>query len=192
MIASLRTSKLTNTFTAPFGKVALQSTAPTADQPTGPIPSESFQSEIPKGLENISPSRLAEMTARLENKEFVPGELLVGLKLQKESSARNLDDFFQDYGVKISERLGPQSAEAEGNLALLLIKLPEGVGEAEALAAMQDDSRIASADVNTVYSPPVVERESSSSWPEVSSWNIDIGQVYQPVIAVIDFATQTE
>lgn len=205
MISSLNNSKFIGSVAAPTGKAVLRPTAPSTEPTTASLPSESLKSDIPEGLKNISPSRLAEMTARLENKEFVPGELVVGLKLKTESSdfgsnpfqsvSAGLNNFSQHYGVKISENLsaGQHKSVKDGEeIAMLRVKLPEGLGEAEALAAMQDDSRIASADVNEIFRLPEVQEESPLPSPATSAWGLYDSQVNGPVIAIIDHGVQTD
>ncbi|MBT9583349.1 S8 family serine peptidase [bacterium] len=86
--------------------------------------------------------------------DHVEGEVLV--KLKPGLDVRGMGDFAGDYGAKVEERIkmgGQMSAAFNGDL--LRVSLPEGMTTAEAMVAMNKDSRVAYAATNDRIQIPV-------------------------------------
>ena len=122
--------------------------APTAAQ-AAPAESSSLSS-VPAKIANVSASAVAEVAAKYEGQEVIPGEMLV--KLNPGMEAGLMGDFASEYGAKMVEKFDlPQSMFKSFEGDLIRIKLPAGISFEEATAAMQDDSRVAYAEPNLVY-----------------------------------------
>lgn len=108
-----------------------------------PLPQETpFQLE--DRLE-LSAERAAEIEAGLGDR--VARQLLV--KLPSDTSPEQLKSLAQDYGASISKEVEiPQVMREKFNGQLVLMELGAGISEAQALAAMELDSRVLLADTN--------------------------------------------
>jgi subtilisin family serine protease len=140
----------------PAAAAAPAATAPTVAQ-AAPAESSSLSS-VPAKISNVSASAVAEVTAKYEGAEVVPGEMIV--KLNPGMEAGLMGDFASEYGAKVVEKFDlPQSMFKSFDGDLIRIKLPAGISYQEATAAMQDDSRVAYAEPNLVYHLDGAEQE---------------------------------
>ncbi len=88
--------------------------------------------------------------------DHVEGEVLV--KLKPGMDLRGMGDFAGDYGAEVAERIrmnGEMNANFKGDL--LRIELADGMTTAEAIAAMNKDSRVAYAVSNDRIQTPVTQ-----------------------------------
>jgi subtilisin family serine protease len=137
-----------NTQAARPTAAAAPAAAPAAAQ-AAPAESSSLNS-LPARISNVAPSAVAEVTAKYEGADVIPGEMIV--KLHPGMEAGLMGDFAGDYGAKMVEKFDlPTSMFKSFEGDLIRIKLPAGISYQEATAAMQEDSRVAYAEPNLVY-----------------------------------------
>lgn len=127
---------------------AAEEKAPAASA-AAPAESSSFSS-LPTRISSVSPQAAAEISAKYEGQEMVPGELLVQLRGGMESGL--MSDFASEYGAKVLEKLNqPESVFKSNGGDLVRLKLPAGIDYSEAVAAMKDDARVKFAEPNLVF-----------------------------------------
>ena len=131
-------------------KAAASAPAQAAPAAAQASPSESASlSSVPARIANVSTSAAAEVAAKFEGQEVVPGELLV--QLNGSMQAGLMTDFAGEYGGKVIEKINqPDDVFKSTGGDLLRIKLPAGIDYSEAVAAMKDDARVQYAEPNIV------------------------------------------
>ena len=136
-------------------KAAAAAPAQAAPAAAQAAPGESSSlSSVPARIATVSPQAAAEVAAKYEGAEVVPGEMMV--KLNPGMEAGLMGDFASEYGAKVVEKFDTGVFKSFGG-ELLRIKLPAGIDYSEAVAAMADDSRVAYAEPNLVYTLPEVQ-----------------------------------
>ena len=136
-------------------KAAAAAPAQAAPAAAQAAPGESSSlSSVPARIATVSPQAAAEVAAKYEGAEVVPGEMMV--KLHPGMEAGLMGDFASEYGAKVVEKFDTGVFKSFGG-ELIRIKLPAGIDYSEAVAAMADDSRVAYAEPNLVYTLPEVQ-----------------------------------
>lgn len=132
--------------------------APAAASAAEASPAESASvSSLPTRIANVAPSAAAEIAAKYEGQEVVPGELLV--QMNGGVGASLMGDFASEYGGKVIEKINqPDDVFKSTGGDLLRIKLPAGIDYSEAVAAMKEDGRVQYAEPNLVYTLPEFEQ----------------------------------
>ncbi len=132
----------------PKAPAAAAAPAEAAAPAAGPSESSSLSS-VPARIANVSTAAAEAVAAKYEGQEVVPGEMLVQLNGGMEAGL--MSNFASEYGGKVIEKLNlPDSVFKSVGGDLLRIKLPAGIDYSEAVAAMQDDSRVQYAEPNLV------------------------------------------
>jgi len=129
-------------------------------------PSESASvSSVPNRIANVTTEAAAAVAAKYEGQDMIPGELIV--KLNPGMEAGLMSDFAGDYGGKMVEKFDiPQGIFKSFGGDLVRIKLPAGIDYSEAVAAMKDDSRVAYAEPNLVYTLDDVQQGEGQQPPK--------------------------
>lgn len=136
----MRISSTTPKFTA------RQASPPPVETPSPEAQSNrepGFQSSVPPRLNQISPESLSSVQNQWGSTERVPNEVLVALSDLPQTSAQN--ELLSDYGAQVLERFELKGGD------LLRLKVPQGFDSLEIMAAMTQDSRIAYAEPNVVF-----------------------------------------
>ncbi len=180
---------------------------------TASLPAESASfSSLPARIANVAPSAVAAVAQSMEGAEYVPGELIV--KLNSGVEAGLMGDFASEYGATVVEHFDvPESVFKSFGGELVRLQLPQGIELAEAIAAMQGDSRVAYAEGNEVIRLADVQNHGEAEAPNdldkklwglnntgqdggkvgadisaLKAWEVTTGDnsVNGPLIAVID------
>lgn len=103
---------------------------------------------LPSRIAMVSPTQVASVQADIGQGEYVEGEVIVKLT---PGQVGLFGDFASEYGGELVETFDlPQSVYKSFGGDLIRMKLPAGITTAEAIAAMQNDDRVAYAESNDV------------------------------------------
>jgi subtilisin family serine protease len=123
------------------------------------VPNDSSQVNFQAGGINVAAllGSTAEKAAQIESSlpDHVPGEVIVKLKPDFAFSTQDtngvLGGFAQDYGGEVTHRFDiPESMFKSFNGEMVVVKLPEGLTTAQAMAAMANDPRVEYAASNDI------------------------------------------
>lgn len=144
----IRPAIQTQSLVAP-SRVSVEPKTTKVEAETSSIPSEnaSFQA-VPARIASLAPAAVAAVAADIGQGEYVEGEVIVKLR---SGQGGLFNDFAGEYGGEIVETFDvPQSIYKSFDGDLIRMKLPPGITTAEAIAAMQNDERVAYAESNDV------------------------------------------
>lgn len=153
-------------------KAPAASAAQAAPAAAQAAPGESASlSSLPAKIASVSPQAAAEVAAKYEGQEMVPGELIVQLKGSAEAGL--MSNFASEYGGKVIENIQmPDSVFKSVGGDMLHMKLPAGIDYSEAVAAMKDDPRVSYAEPNLVFTlPEIMEGQDQGGEPDPTNPN---------------------
>jgi len=125
--------------------------APAASATPAQVPTDAVEVRPQTSLDRLL-AATAPKAAALESEmgDHVPGEVIVKLKSQPPTKSQN--SFAERFGAKVIERLDfPKEIFQSYQGEMLHLKLPEGMTTSQAMAAMQQDSRVDYVIPNSVY-----------------------------------------